>query len=42
MGADDWQGMVCVESANASDNAMVLAPGARHKLTATIRVESAP
>lgn len=39
MAPDDWQKMVCVETANAADNAIHLAPGGTHKLTATIRVE---
>jgi glucose-6-phosphate 1-epimerase len=39
MGADDWRGMICVETANAADNAVTLAPGETHTLTATIRVE---
>ncbi len=36
--ADGWKQMLCVESANVGDNAVVLAPGASHKMTATIRV----
>jgi glucose-6-phosphate 1-epimerase len=39
MAPDDWQKMVCVETANAADNAVHLAPGETHKLTASIRVE---
>lgn len=39
MEPDDWQKMVCIESANAADNAVHLPPGASHKLTASIRVE---
>lgn len=38
MPADGWRQMLCVETANAADNAVVLAPGASHKLTARIRV----
>lgn len=38
MGSDDWQKMVCVESANASDNAISLPAGASHNLSATIHV----
>ena len=34
-----WKEMICVETANAADNAVHLAPGASHKLTATIRVD---
>jgi glucose-6-phosphate 1-epimerase len=40
MAPDDWRGMICVEIANAADNAVHLAPGASHKLTASIRVEN--
>jgi len=39
MAAEGWQEMVCVETANAAENAIYLAPGVSHKLTATIRVE---
>jgi glucose-6-phosphate 1-epimerase len=39
MAPDGWQEMICVETANAADNAVHLPPGASHKLTATIRVE---
>jgi glucose-6-phosphate 1-epimerase len=38
MGRDEWRQMICVESANAADNAITLAPGATHTLTATIRL----
>jgi D-hexose-6-phosphate mutarotase len=33
--------MICVETANAADDAVTLAPGARHVMTATIRLEAA-
>ncbi len=39
MAPGDWQNMICVETANAADNAVTLAPGATHALAATIRVE---
>jgi glucose-6-phosphate 1-epimerase len=39
MEPDGWKQMLCVETANAADNAVVLAPGASHTLTAKIRVE---
>jgi len=39
MAPDDWQQMVCVETANAADNAVHLAPGASHRMTASIHVE---
>jgi glucose-6-phosphate 1-epimerase len=38
---DDWRRMICVETANAADDAVTLAPGARHVMTATLRVEPA-
>jgi len=37
---DDWRRMVCVETANAADDAVTLAAGARHVMSATIRVEA--
>jgi glucose-6-phosphate 1-epimerase len=36
---DDWKEMICVETANAADNAVRLSSGATHKLTLSIRVE---
>jgi glucose-6-phosphate 1-epimerase len=39
MAPDDWKGMICIESANAADNAVHLSPGASHSLTTTMRVE---
>jgi glucose-6-phosphate 1-epimerase len=36
---DEWTGMVCVETANAMGDAVTLAPGATHVMTATIKVE---
>ncbi len=38
-GDDEWPGMLCVETANAGPDAITLAPGATHNMTATIRVE---
>ena len=38
-GDDEWTGMTCVETVNAADNAVTLAPGERHTMTATISVE---
>jgi D-hexose-6-phosphate mutarotase len=35
-GDDEWTGMVCVETANALDDAVTLAPGASHVMTATL------
>lgn len=37
-GDDEWTGMVCVETANAADNAVVLAPGASHEMTQQVTV----
>ena len=37
---DDWRRMVCVETANAADDAVTLAAGARHVMSATIRAEA--
>jgi glucose-6-phosphate 1-epimerase len=38
MAADGWKDMLCIETANVADNAVHLAPGASHKLAASIRV----
>ncbi|HEU4371095.1 MAG TPA: D-hexose-6-phosphate mutarotase [Methylomirabilota bacterium] len=38
---DDWRRMVCVETANAADDAVTLPAGGRHVMTATLRVEAA-
>jgi D-hexose-6-phosphate mutarotase len=35
-GDDEWPGMVCVETANALDDAVTLAPGASHAMTVAI------
>jgi glucose-6-phosphate 1-epimerase len=40
MGPDDWRSMICVETANAADDAVTVAPGATHTMTATIREEA--
>jgi glucose-6-phosphate 1-epimerase len=37
-GDEAWSGMVCVETANAMDDAVTLAPGATHVMTATLSV----
>lgn len=37
-GDDEWPEMLCVETANAVDNAVTLQPGASHALAATIEV----
>lgn len=38
-GDDEWPHMLCIETANAGENTVTLAPGATHAMTATIRVE---
>jgi D-hexose-6-phosphate mutarotase len=40
-GDDEWTGMLCVETANALDDAIHLDPGASHVMTASIRVDAA-
>lgn len=35
-GDDEWPGMICVETANALDDAVALAPGASHTMAAVI------
>jgi glucose-6-phosphate 1-epimerase len=40
MGAEDYIGMVCVETANAAENAVSIAPGEAHALWARYSVES--
>ena len=39
MAPEDWRGMLCVETANAGEDAVQLAPGASHRMSAAIRVE---
>jgi len=39
MAPDEWPGMICVETANVADDAVTLAPGDSHRLTATISIE---
>ncbi len=38
-GDDEWPQMLCIETANAGADAVTLAAGARHALTAVVRVE---
>lgn len=38
-GDDEWPGMLCIETANAADNAVRLPPGQRHVMRATVAVE---
>jgi glucose-6-phosphate 1-epimerase len=39
-GDDEWPQMLCVESANVSDNAVTLASGATHRMQTTIAAEA--
>lgn len=38
-GDDEWPGMVCIETANALDDAVTLAPGATHVMEARLTVD---
>lgn len=38
LGDDDWKQMLCVESGNVADAAVVLGPGERHTMVTTIGV----
>jgi glucose-6-phosphate 1-epimerase len=40
LGDEDWTGMVCIETANAADNAITLGPGQAHTVTALIEAHS--
>lgn len=39
LGSEHWTGFVCVETANAVDNVLPLAPGERHAMSVRVRVE---
>lgn len=39
-GDDEWPGMLCVETANACDDAVTVAPGTSHEMQAIIGIES--
>ena len=41
-GPDEWRRMICVETANAADNAMRLPAGGRHVMRAVVRLEEGP
>jgi glucose-6-phosphate 1-epimerase len=41
MEPEGWHGMLCVETANAGENAVTLAPGAVHTMRAIVSVERA-
>jgi glucose-6-phosphate 1-epimerase len=38
LGPDEWQGMICVETANVGEDAIALPAGATHRMTATIHL----
>jgi len=40
-GDDEWPGMICIETANAADNAVTVPPHSSHSMTATISVDAA-
>src|SRR5206468_6403203 len=40
LGDDQWRSMLCVEAANAMDDAVKLRPGERHSMRVVIRAES--
>ncbi len=42
IGDEEWPGMVCVETANAVENAVTLAAGATHMMRATVKVSMPP
>jgi D-hexose-6-phosphate mutarotase len=37
-----WTEMVCIEAANALENAIVIEPGASHTMSTTISVQNLP
>ena len=39
-GADEWPGMLCIETANVREDAVALAPGEYHTMEAMIEVHS--
>ena len=40
LGPDAWRGMLCVETGNAGDNEVRLAPGGEHRMITRISVEA--
>jgi glucose-6-phosphate 1-epimerase len=40
LGADNWRGMICVETANVADNRIHLAAGATHTMTTRIGLDA--
>jgi hypothetical protein len=39
MAPTEWPGMLCVETANAGENGVRLAPGATHRMSAALHLE---
>ena len=42
MAPGDWREMLCVETANAGENAIHIAPSASHRMRVNVRVQSVP
>ena len=42
LGPGEWRHLLCVETANAADDALRLAPGERHEMVATLAVAGGP
>jgi glucose-6-phosphate 1-epimerase len=40
LGADNWRGMLCVETGNVADNRVRLAPGTAHEMTTRITLDA--
>jgi glucose-6-phosphate 1-epimerase len=40
LGADNWRGMVCVETGNVADNKIHLLPGAEHTMTTRVALDA--
>jgi glucose-6-phosphate 1-epimerase len=39
-GDEEWRNMLCIETANAADNAVILAPGDTHSMSVTLSIQS--
>jgi glucose-6-phosphate 1-epimerase len=40
LGADNWRGMLCVETGNVADNRITLPPGGAHEMTTRIAIDA--
>ena len=40
LGADNWRGMICVETGNVADNRVTLAAGETHRMTTRIALDA--